>query len=94
MHEQDSGATIISLPPTEAEQEQLLKVCEPASFGKCSEEVLDPEYRQALKLDSSKFSFNADLHSTSLLDEIKAALCPDHGNIVLTAELDKLKCLH
>ena len=52
--------------------------------------MLDPEYRQALKLDKSKFFFNVELHSTSLLDEIKAALCPDHSNIVLTAELDKL----
>ena len=90
IHEQDSSATVISLPPSEAEQEQLLKACEPASFGKGSEEVLDPEYRQALKLDKSKFSLNAELHSTSLLDEIKAALCPDHGNVTLTAELDKL----
>ena len=87
---QGSNATSISLPPSNEEGELLLKACEPASFGKGTEEVLDPEYRQALKLDKSKFFFNIELHSTSLLDEIKAALCPDHSNIVLTAEWDKL----
>ena len=85
-----SNGTTIRMPPEAEGQKRLLELCEPASFGKGSEEVLDPEYRQALRLDGDKFLLNFELQSTSLLEDIKAALCPDRDNVTLTAELDKL----
>ena len=85
-----SSACTVKFPPDEEGEKRLLELCEPASFGKGSEEVLDPEYRQALRLNGDKFSMNFELQSTTLLEDIKAALCPDRDNVSLTAELDKL----
>ena len=87
----DGGsACTVKFPLDEEDEKRLLELCEPASFGKGSEEVLDPEYRQALRLNGDKFVLNFELQSTSLLEDIKAALCPDRDNVSLTAELDKL----
>ena len=84
------GPHVIKFPLSAEDEQKLLKVCEQASFGKGKEEVLDPEYRQALRLEGDKFFTSFDLHTTSLLGEIQAALCPDQKNVTLTAELDKL----
>jgi hypothetical protein len=33
----------------------LLQTCNPATFGRGSQDVLDPQYRKALCLDADKF---------------------------------------
>ena len=84
------GPFFIKFPLSAEDEQKLLKVCEPATFGKGNKEVLDPEYRQAFKAEGDKLFTSFDLHSTSLLGEIQAALSPDQSNMNLTAELDKL----
>jgi hypothetical protein len=36
----------------------LLHACSPATFGRGSQDVLDPQYRKALCLDADKFVIN------------------------------------
>ena len=90
----DAGSgVVIQFPPSAEEEKQLLSACEPASFGKGSEEVLDPEIRQALRLASDQFYLNFALQSTSVLDEIKNALFGHFTGLIelyMTARLDKL----
>ncbi|KAF9891102.1 hypothetical protein FE257_005038 [Aspergillus nanangensis] len=39
---------------------QLVRDCDPASFGQGQQDIIDPEYRRAGKLDPCKFSTNFD----------------------------------
>ena len=56
--------------------EELLKACEPATFGKKGEEVLDESYRKAIKLDSNQFSTSFSPHDVGILDVIAQSLLP------------------
>ena len=44
--------------PSPKDFEHLLKACQPASFGRAGEAVLDERYRKAGKLDRSQFATN------------------------------------
>ncbi|GES65795.1 oxidoreductase, 2OG-Fe(II) oxygenase family protein [Aspergillus terreus] len=50
----------------------LLKDCTPASFGRGQEDIIDPEYRQAGKLDPSQFltSFHPDYEIITNVERI------------------------
>ncbi|KAL4795739.1 hypothetical protein BDV19DRAFT_362572 [Aspergillus venezuelensis] len=55
----ESGSTTTKLVlPSEdtAALKHLVKDCEPATFGKGQEDVHDPEYRNAGKMDANKFA--------------------------------------
>jgi hypothetical protein len=54
--------------------EKLLKDCQPATFGKGREEVLDEEYRKAGKMDRSKFSCDFDLAEHEIINTVTQAL--------------------
>lgn len=44
------------IDPTESQLEKLAKACQPATFGRKNEDVLDETYRKAGKLDAGNFS--------------------------------------
>ncbi|KAK5989672.1 hypothetical protein PT974_07927 [Cladobotryum mycophilum] len=54
--------------------EQLVKDCQPATFGRGSEEVLDEGYRKAGKLDGAGFSTNFNPYEHGVIDAITQAL--------------------
>jgi hypothetical protein len=47
--------------------EQLIQACEPASFGRSKEEVMDETYRKAKKMDNARFT---------------TLLVPDHTDLI------------
>lgn len=74
-----AGGCKVTLPCLDTEKpafEQLLKDCEPASFGRGGESVMDETYRKAGKLDSSAFSCNFNPYSLGLIDATAQALVP------------------
>lgn len=88
----------VTLPCADAERpsfEQLLKDCQPATFGRGGEDILDESYRKAGKLDESAFCSNFNPHSLGIINTVGQALAPDawqqtnetHG---IRAELYKL----
>ncbi len=54
----------------------LLRYCQPATFGVDGRDVLDEEYRKAAKLDTSEFSTNFHPHDCGILDSIQQILLP------------------
>ncbi|KAJ5934542.1 hypothetical protein N7466_004089 [Penicillium verhagenii] len=54
--------------------EHLLKDCEPATFGRGSQEVLDEDYRQASKMDIDKFCSDYSPHDSRVMERIGQAL--------------------
>lgn len=52
----------------------LLLKCETASFGRGGENVVDEEYRQALKLDKADFAVNFHPHDYGIIDAISQTL--------------------
>lgn len=78
----DKTANVIEFPTSdEADFQQLLNACSPASFGRGAEAVIDPSYRNALKLDSQRFATTFNVASTSMLDEIRRVMAPDSTGI-------------
>lgn len=75
--------------------EQLLKDCQPATFGRGRQDILDETYRNAGKLDESSFSTNFNPYALGIIDTAAQALAPNncrqtnetHG---IRAELYKL----
>jgi len=57
-----------------AELSTLFAACQPATFGRNAEDVLDESYRKAGKLDKSDFAINLDLVGSGLLDKVHDAL--------------------
>lgn len=80
--------------------ETLLRDCQPATFGKGREEVLDESYRKAGKMDVTKFCTNFNLAEHSIMDTVTQVLVhsgqSDHKHNGIRAELYKLNvgCLH
>ena len=74
--------------PTEADLEPLLRAASVASFGLGSEQVTDPTYRNALKLDTEEFVTPFCPYSTMIIEEIAGAMVPHIKSI--RAELYKL----
>ncbi|KIJ63416.1 hypothetical protein HYDPIDRAFT_92692 [Hydnomerulius pinastri MD-312] len=59
---------------TPADLEKLARACQPATFGRNQEDVLDETYRKALKLDASAFSTLFNAESAGLADVIRREL--------------------
>ena len=57
--------------------EQLLKDCQPASFGRGGEDVIDEIYRKASKLDESAFCTNFNSYALGIIDTAAQVLAPD-----------------
>lgn len=78
--------------------QRLVDACSPATFGRGDEDVLDPSYRQAGKLDDDKFLSNFYPANFGILQNIEQILMPsvstDMENQLqfrrITAELYKL----
>ncbi|CAG8946752.1 unnamed protein product [Penicillium salamii] len=71
----------------------LVNDCEPATFGKGQEDVLDPQYRKAGKLDPQQFTSSFHLSDFQILENVEQVLLPDlflGQNRHLKAELYKL----
>ncbi|KAF6748371.1 hypothetical protein DFP72DRAFT_574982 [Ephemerocybe angulata] len=53
---------------------KLIEVCEPATFGRGNEDVLDESYRKAWKLDVSQFASQFDVVTSGVLDTVQEQL--------------------
>jgi len=60
--------------------ERLLKACQPASFGRAGEAVLDEKYRKAGKLDRSQFATNFCPYEAGIVDVVTQLLVPQHDH--------------
>ena len=81
---------------------QLLVDCQPATFGRGGDDVLDESYRKAGKLDSTQFSSSFNIYESGILDEVARWLLPgsltptktgqpdNQANCSISAELYKL----
>ncbi|KAE8326624.1 hypothetical protein BDV39DRAFT_88925 [Aspergillus sergii] len=78
--------------------QQLVSDCSPATFGRGNEDILDPSYRQAGKMDPAKFATTfhpADFRIITLIERILLPSVSNDGENSLTgraisAELYKL----
>jgi hypothetical protein len=75
----DSNGRMVSLPVGEDAAwqrafDQLVKECEPATFGRGKEDILDEEYRKAGKMDPGHFSTNFTPYEYGVVDMIVQAL--------------------
>ncbi|KAJ5703223.1 hypothetical protein N7488_010771 [Penicillium malachiteum] len=72
----------------------LLEDCEPATFGRGSEEVLDKSYRLASKMDVQHFSCDFSPHDNGVMEKVRQALAfrdyTGNSHRGLRAELYKL----
>ncbi|KAF7288759.1 Fe2OG dioxygenase domain-containing protein [Mycena indigotica] len=75
---------------TEAQLQDLAAACQPATFGRGTEDVLDEGYRKAGKLDCGDFAASLDIGTLNILEEITPDLLDGRGDAVITAELYKL----
>ena len=77
-----SESSKISFPlPAEREQSQpmltaLESACKPATFGFDGKDILDENYRKAIKLDASEFSTNFHPHDCGIIEAIRQVLLP------------------
>lgn len=62
--------------PSDDSLRQLVADCEPAGFGRGQENVMDPEYRQAGKLEPSQFVTSFHFMDFGLLEIIENILVP------------------
>ncbi|ESK89496.1 hypothetical protein Moror_16099 [Moniliophthora roreri MCA 2997] len=71
---------------------KLMSVCEAAPFGRGKEQVMDPSYGKALKLELSKFATPFDLASTGILQQVQRDLVDNDTTLTryVRAELYKL----
>ncbi|KAJ3331459.1 hypothetical protein HDU76_003155 [Blyttiomyces sp. JEL0837] len=75
---------------TEA-MESLIKAGSAATFGRGQKEILDPTYRQAIKLSASDIATQFHPGSTNILNTLSRFLCEDVRNCFnVKAVLDKL----
>ena len=56
--------------------DQLIKDCQPATFGRKGKAVLDETYRKAQKLDASQFTTNFNPYECGIIDTIGQLLLP------------------
>ncbi|PLB36863.1 2OG-Fe(II) oxygenase [Aspergillus candidus] len=103
--EQPAGDRRLILPLDDATPESslerlrhLVADCEPASFGRGQEDVLDPAYRNAGKLDPTQFLTNFHPADFGIIESVEKILLPNVGTNIkdlvhcrkLTWELYKL----
>lgn len=55
---------------------ELLKGCDPATFGLGGEAVLDESYRKAVKLDNNEFTTSFNPYEFGIIDKIGQLLLP------------------
>jgi hypothetical protein len=76
----------------------LLKDCEPASFGRGNQKVIDEGYRQASTLDIQKFSSDYSPYDNRVMEKVSQALAfrdvADNSHRGLRAELYKMNVNH
>ena len=81
-------------PNTSGNLEQLIKDCQPATFGYKGKDIYDETYRKASKLDASAFSSTLNPYELGIIDAIAQVLLPsvkDANNMRgIRAELYKL----
>lgn len=58
---------------------RLVADCEPASFGRGQEDVLDPAYRNAGKLDPTQFLTSFHLADFNIIESVEKILLPNVG---------------
>jgi len=84
----------INFPASAQDMEHLSSVCEPATFGRKMEDVLDTEYRSAWKLDNTKFSCSLHPADYDAMEVLRRVLFPGvvHAapDIAIAAELYNL----
>ncbi|KII95437.1 hypothetical protein PLICRDRAFT_150145 [Plicaturopsis crispa FD-325 SS-3] len=82
----------VNLSHATAEQlDALAAVCDPATFGRGQEDVLDETYRKAGKLDVPNFGMPFELDRTGIVDVVRSALLEGHDDAKsIHAELYKL----
>ena len=57
--------------------EQLLRDCQPASFGRGGRDVMDESYRKAGKMDENAFCSNFNPYALGIIDTVAQALAPN-----------------
>ena len=67
----------LNFPASTQDMEHLSSVCEPATFGRNMEDVLDTEYRSAWKLDNTKFSCSLHPADYDVVEVIRQLLFPE-----------------
>lgn len=79
----DSVANKLVLPANGATPESSMDVlqclifnCDPASFGRGNQDVMDPEYRKAVKLNSDQFATKSYPVDYGLIEHIEQILLP------------------
>jgi hypothetical protein len=72
--EQGSKVSLPIKDDDESAFQQLLKDCQPATFGLGGEEVLDEEYRKAGKMDTTNFSSTFNLAQDRIMYTLHQAL--------------------
>lgn len=76
----ESGkGTTLTLPLSSTSSEHLdalVKACQPASFGRGNEEVLDESYRKAGKLDRAAFATTFFPYEAGIVDVVSQLLVP------------------
>lgn len=68
-----------SIPITDSSTErltQLVSDCEPASFGRGTQDIIDPEYRRAGKLDKNRYATNFYLSDYGIIENVERVLLP------------------
>ena len=55
---------------------ELVQHCQPATFGLDDRDVLDENYRKAIKLDNAAFSTNFHPHDHGIVDAVEQILMP------------------
>lgn len=75
-----NGFTVIfdNNGPSSEDFKHLLKACDPASFGRGGEAILDEKCPKAGKLDCSQFATSFCPYETGIIDVITQLLVPQH----------------
>jgi hypothetical protein len=73
----------------DAQVEQLVQACQPATSGIQQKDVLDESYRKAWKMDAVKFATNFNPINTGIIQAIHDLLLKDSESSI-RAELYKL----
>ncbi|KAJ9193161.1 hypothetical protein DTO164E3_5523 [Paecilomyces variotii] len=79
---EDTQAQKLVLPLTDTQEsnasllQRLVDDCSPATFGRGDQDVLDPSYRMAGKLDTDKFASNFHPADFGILENVEQILLP------------------
>lgn len=79
----NGGVRYVALPPkltpdpNSPSIEELASDCTTASFGRGGEDVIDPEYRRAGKMDTTQFASSFHPADFGLLENIEQILLPE-----------------